>query len=89
MQDQSSKRGSDKAVWFPAKRYGWGWGPPVRWQGWAVLVLYFLLLAICALWTLPRGDVPLFLLCCLVLTVLLIAVCRLKGEKPRWRWGDR
>jgi hypothetical protein len=23
--------------WFPAKRYGWGWGLPVTWQGWAVL----------------------------------------------------
>ena len=19
--------------WFPAKRYGWGWGPPSTWQG--------------------------------------------------------
>ena len=25
--------------WFPAKRRGWGWGPPTVWQGWAVLVL--------------------------------------------------
>ena len=23
--------------WFPAKRKGWGWGPPTVWQGWAVL----------------------------------------------------
>ena len=23
--------------WFPAKRYGWGWGPPNNWQGWVVL----------------------------------------------------
>ena len=30
--------------WFPVKRYGWGWGLPVRWQGWAVFVLYATLL---------------------------------------------
>ena len=23
-----------------------------------------------------------------VLTAVLIAICRLKGEPPRWRWGD-
>lgn len=27
--------------WFPVKRYGWGWGLPVRWQGWVALALYF------------------------------------------------
>lgn len=26
-----------KKIWFPAKRYGWGWGLPVTWQGWVVL----------------------------------------------------
>jgi hypothetical protein len=65
-----------ETFWFPAKRYGWGWGPPVRWQGWAVLVVYALLLTA-------------FLLSSVVLTVLLLIVCWLKGERPRWRWGDR
>jgi hypothetical protein len=23
----------DDDFWFPAKRYGWGWGLPVKWQG--------------------------------------------------------
>ena len=26
--------------WFPAKRYGWGWGTPTTWQGWAVFLVY-------------------------------------------------
>jgi hypothetical protein len=30
----------DKSYWFPAKRYGWGWGVPLCWQGWAVLAAY-------------------------------------------------
>jgi len=32
----------EKRVWFPAKRYGWGWGLPCAWQGWLVLAAYFL-----------------------------------------------
>ena len=35
---------SGKSIWFPAKRYGWGWGLPLTWQGWMVVVLYFVLL---------------------------------------------
>jgi hypothetical protein len=31
--------------WFPAKRRGWGWGPPNSWQGWVVLAAFFALLA--------------------------------------------
>ena len=30
----------DKGYWFPAKRYGWGWGLPVRWQGWVVMAVF-------------------------------------------------
>lgn len=32
--------------WFPAKRYGWGWGFPSRWQGWMVLAIYAVLLVV-------------------------------------------
>lgn len=76
---------NSKTIWFPSKRYGWGWGPPVRWQGWAVLVLYFALIGLCALWLLPQDNTPLFLLLCIALTVLLMIVCWIKGERPRWR----
>lgn len=34
--------------WFPAKQYGWGWGLPNAWQGWAVLAGFGLLLAAAA-----------------------------------------
>ena len=30
--------------WFPAKRYGWGWGFPTTWQGWLVIALYVVLI---------------------------------------------
>ena len=34
----------DKPYWFPAKRYGWGWGLPKTWQGWVGYSVYFALL---------------------------------------------
>ena len=30
--------------WFPSKRYGWGWGLPICWQGWVVFGVYLVLL---------------------------------------------
>lgn len=74
--------------WFPAKRYGWGWGVPSVWQGWLVLLLFFALLLLGAFVLLPsRGPLE-FLLYTTVLCAVLILVCWAKGEPPRWHWGD-
>jgi len=79
----------DRKYWFPAKRYGWGWGPPSAWQGWVVLVIYLALVL---------GGIPLvqastgnlvYLAYVSVLTVALLAICWLTGEPPRWCWGKR
>jgi len=77
-----------REFWFPAKRYGWGWGLPVAWQGWAVLIAYAALLAAGAMLLLPERR-ALFVAHAAVVTALLVLVCWLKGEKPRWRWGDK
>ena len=69
--------------WFPAKRHGWGWGFPVRWQGWATLLAYFVLPGAVVFRFQPAGHPLTFAL----LTLALVAVCWLKGEPPRWRWG--
>ena len=71
--------------WFPAKRYGLGWGLPSSWQGWVVLAAYVSLLAAGAL-LLPPASAP-FLAFAAILTALLTAICWARGEPPRWRWG--
>ncbi|BFM39012.1 hypothetical protein OLK001_09380 [Synechocystis sp. LKSZ1] len=77
-----------RKYWFPAKRYGWGWGPPSAWQGWIILLIYLALVL---------GGIPflqstkgnfVYLAFVLLLTVVLIAICWLTGERPRWRWGQ-
>jgi hypothetical protein len=74
-----------KKYWFPAKKYGWGWGPPTCWQGWTAMGVWFVLLLI--------GEVTLLthllavVLYAILLAIILSFVCYLKGEPPRWRWG--
>jgi hypothetical protein len=74
--------------WFPAKRYGWGWGLPVRWQGWLVFVGYLALVYAGISYLIPRQAALSFFLYVAVLTAVLILIVALKGERPlRWRWG--
>jgi hypothetical protein len=75
--------------WFPAKRYGWGWGLPVAWQGWIVLAAFAVLLALGGLWLLPSYGHVAFIVYVLALCAVFTAVCWLKGEPPGWRWGKR
>ena len=76
---------NEKKIWFPAKRYGWGWGLPVCWQGWVVIVVWVLLLG-AGTFLIPKHP-GLYVAYSLVLALVLIIICYLKGEKPRWRWG--
>ena len=74
--------------WFPAKRYGWGWGVPRVWQGWAVLAVFILLVGAGLVFFLPDSHGGM-LVYDVVLVVLLMAVCYAKGEPPKWRWGNK
>lgn len=73
------------SIWFPAKRYGWGWGFPIAWQGWVVMAIWLIGIVVGAC-MLERAS---WIVLMVVLTALLVAVCYAKGEKPRWRWGER
>jgi len=71
--------------WFRAKRYGWGWGLPVAWQGWLVLALFFALVLVGAVAILPQFGQGAFIAYALALTAALLSVCWLKGEPQRRR----
>lgn len=80
-------RASPAYYWFPAKRYGYGWGLPVRWQGWVVFAVYVLsLMLISFLWP-PGRSMLAFQVGLWTATAMLAAICYWKGEPPRWRWG--
>lgn len=76
--------------WFPAKKYGWGWGFPNCWQGIVVFVVWLTCHAAGGiLFTKKILTLNLFLAWTIFLAVLLVIIVSLKGEPPRWRWGDK
>ncbi|HAW52846.1 MAG TPA: hypothetical protein DCX54_11055 [Flavobacteriales bacterium] len=79
-----------KEIWFPAKRYGYGWGLPVTWQGWIVFLSYLLLVGVAGF---TLTDTPLEIISLIafviILTAVLLFICIKKGERAAWRWGDK
>jgi hypothetical protein len=77
----------DRRYWFPAKRFGWGWGPPRTWEGWLFVVVWFAVLL--AGTALRPGHPGRYVLFVVGMLAVMLAVCWAKGEPPKWRWGDR
>ncbi len=76
------KHQPDEGFWFPAKQHGLGWGLPVTWQGWVVLVVYLVVTTVGSAY-LARSptrqvDLPMFVI---GTTSALIGICWLTGEK--------
>jgi hypothetical protein len=78
----------ENRYWFPAKRFGWGWGPPNSWQGWLV-VLCWLAAILIGMPVLKRSHPVACWIFLVAMVGLLLLICYLKGEPPAWRWGDR
>jgi len=86
MDNKEKNKTSD--YWFPAKRYGWGWGVPCSWQGWIVFIVYVLSAGVVTFLFPPEVHPLFFSFSVIVLSALLVLICWWKGEPPRWRWGD-
>lgn len=77
--------------WFKAKLYGWGW-TPATWEGWTVMIL-FLAAIIFNAYRIDLGSHSVsdtllsFIPQTVILVFLLIIICYIKGESPRWQWG--
>jgi membrane protein YdbS with pleckstrin-like domain len=83
-----------KSAWFSAKRYGYGAGLPVAWQGWAVLA-GFVVLVLADFLIVPRlfsdplhGLIAAQLVLGVLLCVLLVIAARTTRGGWRWRWGQ-
>lgn len=83
-----------KKYWFRAKTYGWGWGLPSSWQGWVVLLIYFIL-NIYIFRDIDKAphsasDTLInFILPFILSTIILLIICYFTGEKLKWRWGRK
>lgn len=84
-----SNSNARKTIWFPAKRYGYGWGIPCAWQGWAVLAVYLLGVIASSIWLLGNKLIWQHVATMFAMTVAFILICRWKGEALRWRWREK
>jgi hypothetical protein len=75
----------DNRYWFRAKRSGLGWGLPCSWQGWVFFLVWLAVLAMAAVRLTPAQPFT-FALLLGGMTVILVAVCYLKGD-PSGRTG--
>lgn len=69
--------------WFAAKRYGYGSGLPVAWQGWLVLGVYFAVVMLAPTRLPFVGQV----VTVVVATAILCVICARKTEGG-WRWRN-
>ncbi|MGH6705235.1 MAG: hypothetical protein ACREB1_00285 [Sphingomicrobium sp.] len=77
----------DGPEWFAPKRFGYGAGLPISWQGWVVMLVFMALVAGIAVFF---GDRPLAIMALLVPLSLLLIVIAARTTRGgwRWRWGD-
>ena len=78
---------SNETEWFAPKRYGYGAGLPISWQGWVTLIAFLL---VCGVDAYAFGDRPAPLLAVLVpaIVALIVITSRTTRGGWRWRWGE-
>jgi hypothetical protein len=84
-----------KKLWFKHKTYGYGWIPATR-EGWAVTCLYFFLLIPAIMYiahdskesTQIDSQTAIAFLYIVLITIVFMIICYIKGEKLGWHWGN-
>ena len=77
---------SDDDIWFEPKRYGYGAGLPVRWQGWALILGYSILLLVAGLTLMPAHPIA-FAIIVVASTAALLATSA-AHTRGGWRWRN-
>ncbi len=78
-------------AWFAAKRYGYGAGFPIAWQGWVLLTSFITLLAGAGFMAdSAKGDIRIMAaVLILVATGIFLIIAHRRTEGGwRWRWGN-
>jgi hypothetical protein len=79
---------SEGPEWFAPKRYGYGSGLPIAWQGWAVLVVYLALVGAVIL-LFERWPLAAVVMIIVLSSALMLISARTTRGGWRWRWGTR
>ena len=78
----------DGPEWFAPKRYGFGSGMPIRWQGWAV-TLGFIAIALTTVTSFRNNPMAMLAILVPATATLLVITAKTTRGGWRWRWGDK
>ena len=78
---------NDNPEWFAPKRYGYGSGLPIAWQGWAITLGFMAFAILTALFFSTRPLILFAILIPATVTLMVITARTTRGGW-RWRWGD-
>jgi len=78
----------DDDAWFAPKQFGFGFGLPVAWQGWALMLCYFAVVAV-LIFALRNHPVQLIVALILPTVALLVIGCGKTRGGCHWRWGAK
>ena len=81
----------DDRFWFEPNKFGYGAGKPIAWQGWALLLVYTLVMLAPtpALEWDPVMGLGIAIAVWVPATLLLVVIAKRKTRGEwRWRWGS-
>ena len=78
---------SDGPEWFAPKRYGYGAGLPIAWQGWVILLVSLVVAIFVGTF---YADQPIKAVAIMIPVVAILVVVSAKTTRGgwRWRWGE-
>ena len=82
---------SDRRPWFAEKRFGYGAGLPIAWQGWVLLLSYVaVIIGLAALAGRTRDEALVGVIALMLLfTAVFVVIARVRTRGGwRWRWGE-
>jgi hypothetical protein len=79
----------EEQAWWAPKRFGYGAGLPIAWQGWAATLAYTLLIVGAAYGVLPRSVSAFVAIILGATAAFLLIVARRTHGGWRWRWGGQ
>lgn len=78
----------DDDPWFAPKRYGFGAGLPIAWQGWALLGGFILAILLLCWLLLPEAPETFVAIALILGGAFAILAARKTRGGWRWRWGN-
>jgi hypothetical protein len=74
----------DGPEWFAPKRFGYGAGLPIAWQGWLLTIAYMAGITLLAIFVAPSKPIVFFAI--LVPATVAFVTIAAKTTRGGWRW---